>query len=1306
MCGGFFRRILVRVFSPEWTLPLGIVFVLVTCASGAGTGALQQPSSPSTETHDLPAVVVVTSRMIAEDPPPVGVNEIGDMGGTQFGHGNLIPDWGFEAASIRHRYRVTDSGYENGRPWVTLGGPGVSRFDLVASGYMSGADYRIYRIVDDSGRALPEDPERGYLDLSTAARYERVASGRVPEAGTQGLPHGGWVVRSPAEPEERNRVYLERDAALPHRWDYIHFDRLLLEPSTEWSHPRVRQTGFNDIWRPVWDHDSIRIRRVSHVVPPPDDMRHAGSSSLEISSSASGQQLIHGPALFYPATGVGESTWYAFLEPGETYLYEAWMRQDGIADSHVRLTFHQQYESVGNTFVVGSDWELHSFTFSAPEIPQSGAHGMPAISFTGPGTVHVDNIRLLRADQNTSTPGLELPDVRNWTALQAFNPTEGRKGVLRNMWSGLRPYTVPGTLNLQRESLVAFDWFQSFTPDNRPTIPFHLQFAYLTGSGPEDRMVPWINMNPNASVEEWEMLMEYLIEPIDPEREQAQREKPFAYLRYEQRGNSRPWIDEFSHIIIEFANETWHQQAVEEQWAGWGQQYAVGSGGREFAMYVAYVTEHLEETNPRIAQLREDGRLRFSMGDNYYPYVAEGINLVPGIESIGHGAYVGPRWETGDQTNPVLDDDGMQTTLLAFAEGFADDLDTWRREREMFADRFGIHVDFYAYEGGPSGYAIGAPEEEQAVAEAYGKSLAMAVASLEGWLAAYEAGFTEMAFYSFSARETWASHTPHSFNAPHGYNPHTAWLAAQMRNRYASGHMVAVDVPQAPYVERNGRSIPLVSGYAFRDGSRLSVFLLSRKLDGVHSGHDFGDGSTEVTLRLPGNPVGPATLYRLTGDPRRSNIRDYSIRIEEQESTLNQETALTLPAGSIYLFVVDTDLEDSVSPPTRVPDILVRHERGHSVLEWDSVPGADGYVVYRGTREYFSRTEEEARFETTTPSFQDLDAGGGSTYYYRIAARNGWGEGLASLVTRGGTNPRESLFPSPVLAGAAIGDGTIEVFWRAVPGATGYRVGHRTGSSGFHWTDVGTQLSHVFTGLTNNVAVNWAVQAYGPDGRGLTSAASRATPLAAGTAQPLATWSFLGSTSYEETAPVTQRVMGASVGDLVRGSGFMNTAKHENYHPLPNAFGFFPLEEFEHSNFGRLSGGGDLDMAIDRGYFVEFRMTPDDDRALDISSVHTGVTYPYCEAELHVALQHQIGDGPWFNAPSGPFAIEPALWTGGEIDTTHVSFDLAADRRLRQIREPVTIRLYVYSYERDARFCRAGIMRRDGNDVMVYGSVR
>ena len=79
-------------------------------------------------------------------------------------------------------------------------------------------------------------------------------------------------------------------------------------------------------------------------------MRHAGEACLSLETAATEAQRITGPPLFYPLTGEGESRWYAFLEEGETYRYEAWMRRDGASNIPVTLTFSNQYESIEQSF--------------------------------------------------------------------------------------------------------------------------------------------------------------------------------------------------------------------------------------------------------------------------------------------------------------------------------------------------------------------------------------------------------------------------------------------------------------------------------------------------------------------------------------------------------------------------------------------------------------------------------------------------------------------------------------------------------------------------------------------------------------------------------------------------------------------------------------------------------------------------------------------------------------------------------------------------------------------------------------------
>ncbi|HOO93487.1 MAG TPA: Ig domain-containing protein, partial [Opitutales bacterium] len=148
-----------------------------------------------------PARVEVGLVQAAEYNPPIGANEFGDPGGTAFSAGNLIPDSGFEPISMRKRFRVARTGVEGGRVWFEVdGGGGMSQWELTGMGLMNGAAVRIYRIVDSNGQPLPQNVSDNYLDLTGAAAYVRVGTSTVPEAGTSGLPFGGWVDTIYAQP--------------------------------------------------------------------------------------------------------------------------------------------------------------------------------------------------------------------------------------------------------------------------------------------------------------------------------------------------------------------------------------------------------------------------------------------------------------------------------------------------------------------------------------------------------------------------------------------------------------------------------------------------------------------------------------------------------------------------------------------------------------------------------------------------------------------------------------------------------------------------------------------------------------------------------------------------------------------------------------------------------------------------------------------------------------------------------------------------------------------------------------------------
>jgi hypothetical protein len=224
--------------------------------------------------------------------------------------------------------------------------------------------------------------------------------------------------------------------------------------------------------------------------------------------------------------------------------------------------------------------------------------------------------------------------------------------------------------------------------------------------------------------------------------------------------------------------------------------------------------------------------------------------------------------------------------------------------------------DLVAYEGGPSGYALpGRDSPEQKLAnEKYGKSLAMGVSALDAWMRSYAYGWTYQNFLGYGQGAYWNSHTP----LWDGFRPSPGWQALALRNRYAQGDLMAVEGKKVPTILWDKKVHPLVSAYAMREGNRWSVIVISRKLDGNHDGHDFGDGSTPVTCHLPFKSATKITLHKLTGNPRQNNRERLVIRPESQEIpvhglkdgmlVINLATGGVkggMPAGSVLLYVFE-----------------------------------------------------------------------------------------------------------------------------------------------------------------------------------------------------------------------------------------------------------------------------------------------------------------------------------------------------------------------------------------------------------------
>ena len=230
-----------------------------------------------------------------------------------------------------------------------------------------------------------------------------------------------------------------------------------------------------------------------------------------------------------------------------------------------------------------------------------------------------------------------------------------------------------------------------------------------------------------------------------------------------------------------------------------------------------------------------------------------------------------------------------------------------------------------AYEGGPSGYWTNPDNPE--IDELYGKSVAMGVAALDAWLFSSQNGYTYQCYLGFNSGIWWSSHTlPEAC----GFRAHPGWLALKMRNRYAIGKQMLQTIHNTePTINTDGEDISLIGSYAFTDGNTCSIFVLSRKLDGVHDDVDFGNGYTPVTLHLPFDEIRRITRYRLEQpdgtpvDPRANNRDSLEVVIgSEQIDTgyfnsdfvINENTGGGIggiPPGSIQLFVFETCITDA-----------------------------------------------------------------------------------------------------------------------------------------------------------------------------------------------------------------------------------------------------------------------------------------------------------------------------------------------------------------------------------------------------------
>jgi len=792
-------------------------------------------------------------------------------------------------------------------------------------------DNRVFRfnapadIADKNDRTAPEPPSdlkatpgNGYVTLTwTASKSADVAFYRVLRSDV------------PAA-QQQERVYLDsRFAPRPgdHAFIYLRTNEM---PATA-SHFRVRTANSGSArTHTLSSRESWTCRLVAHPDPIPADLPDRGETCLEI--TATGPERVSGnPAVFYPWQGyTGEDKWYSQLHPNTKYRVEVWLHQDGNLgdDGNVYFVLNGCYrdQNAREPWTTTTEWRKHVYEFtSPPQYPTEGGHSGPGLSFTGPGKLYVDNFLFYRVDDDH--PAVQVPVKFALDEVLASAPPAGKKGCLRFYGVGFGDTSMQANLNWHSDSTYVADWYTAVNRSLLMTLPAQMEYALRTGSRPENRMVPMLTVIPDFFPEEWQAMVEYLGVPYDPAAGDTPQSKPFACARYLQRGkNGTPWTDEFREILIEIGNETWHNKAL-PMWDGFGWTGAVMQGGKEYGLFARHMIDETVMQMPAWKQFHLGRKIKWALGANYSTDLEWGYGELamaqgPRAAYLGHANYVGPKWETGDAAEKTFTDDGVQKTLLAFLmnETAKATVDGAAKSRDLLQASGKADYALISYEGGPSGYDH--RDLNNKTSELYGKSEAMAVAALDAWLHSSVVGYKHQCYLGYQSGTGWSSHTMPEAG---GFRAHAGWLALKMRNRFAKGdRMIEANVTATPALTINDKVWPLVGAYAMKDEfGNYSVFVLSRKLDGRHSGTDLGDGYTPVTLKLPFAKARKITLHTLARpdgspvDPRENNFDAEKIKIISREVPVGafksdfviEATtgggARGLPPGGIFLYVFE-----------------------------------------------------------------------------------------------------------------------------------------------------------------------------------------------------------------------------------------------------------------------------------------------------------------------------------------------------------------------------------------------------------------
>lgn len=769
------------------------------------------------------------------------------------------------------------------------------------------------RAMDETGRLSPAAPSVAVTSpidpgatpatpsLDIAPRPEDAASLAAPAGLTAQLLRGDGIARltwqpvpgaagyviyradKPEDQQEGHFIDLAGDGASVKSGDLVilrrrltEIDRSRLASNRTWGASQARNwfmprglTSFSDEkGTPPW-------HLAAHEADTP--VEDAGETFLRVDLPG-GMPMSLGD---YNHAGTGQM-WYDVLDPARTYRFEVWLRGSATATASFGMDGPYGGKAVTGLpapMTLSPEWQKHSVEFRVPAVRGGSQAGRMLLTLGGKGQVDVDNIRIFRAD----APYLAvLPEDAE--AAKDFAPSSLRTHAF--IKTGYRTYdlaqlTDPGGLS---------------SVPGANTLPQTLSAIGSVGT------MPWLQIEPHLSPEEWRGLAEYLAAPADA--------GPWAAKRAAQ-GQIAPWTDVFDRIHLEIGNETWNR--IFEPWifsemqdAATGQTY---NSGEVYGLYQEYVLSILEES-PAWDALAPH-LIPVLGGWTNRSYGFDAARMSPRSRLLAHADYIGG-WDRGEgPVSPTTE--GFASVLAHTPQETAANVHKTRELLNALPER-PVPLQVGTYESGP-GYALNGlngssvTAQQAADQEKVMKSVAAGTATLDAFLTRMRNGDAIQNFFTFDRGDYWKSHAQW-FN---GGQPYPSWAWLSLTNNALMGEMLEVStdvVPRRdlPAIARRKpvAGAALVDVHALRQGDRLSVIVLSRLLPDMPAGQD-GHATVEVTL--PISHAQRLTRHSMTGTYETNNINAEEARIVTEDLPLpaapSQLRVDDLPPGAVLVYVFD-----------------------------------------------------------------------------------------------------------------------------------------------------------------------------------------------------------------------------------------------------------------------------------------------------------------------------------------------------------------------------------------------------------------